>query len=357
MHVPQFKQSTSINDRRLIGGPSTQALLPLKYKWLYATYKKARLNFWLPEEVGVGQDKLDYVAIPTNVRHQYDWLFSMLTTMDIVVIEAIDVSIMRHATAPELRQWLALQGQQEAIHTDTYTLLADEIGLNPDDVFGRYLQEETLYAKIAEAGKYAQWLDEIEDISKPGELEKFILAYTFFALVLEGNWFFMGLSAGTYPSRFHRKMLGTGDQFQYIRRDEQLHFSVGLTVVADIIKENPQIDLSYVCEGILSIASRGIRLEEAFARNTYLELPGLSADAYIEHCKHLMNVNLRRLGLIHPDFVGAEPALPWVSETVELNRESNFFERRVSEYQIANDLFADFDAQEHGWDDPLEGLK
>jgi ribonucleotide reductase beta subunit family protein with ferritin-like domain len=46
-----------------------------------------------------------------------------------------------------------------------------------------------------------------------------------------------------------------------------------------------------------------------------------------------------------------------VSETVELNRESNFFERRVSEYQIANDLFADFDAQEHGWDDPLDGMK
>lgn len=357
MHVPAFRHAVSINDRRLIGGPATQALLPLKYKWLYATYKKARLNFWLPEEIGVGKDKLDYLELPANVRHQYDWLFSMLTTMDIVVIEAVDVSIMRHATAPELRQWLALQGQQEAIHTDTYTLLADEIGLDPDEVFGRYLQEASLYAKIAEAGKYARWLDEIDDISQPGALERFILAYTFFALVLEGNWFYMGLSAGTYPSRFHHKMLGTGDQFQYIRRDEQLHFSVGLTVIADIIKENPQLDLAYVHEGILNIAARGIRLEEDFARNTYIELPGMSVDAYIEHCKHLMKVNLRRLQLEHPDFVDAEPALPWVSETVDLNRESNFFERRNTEYQLASDLFANFDAQEHDWNDPLEGMK
>jgi ribonucleoside-diphosphate reductase beta chain len=357
MHVPQFKQSISINDRRLIGGPSTQALLPLKYKWLYATYKKARLNFWLPEEVGVAADKLDYQTLPANVKRQYDWLFSMLTTMDMVVTEAIDVSIMRHATAPELRQWLALQGQQEAIHTDTYTLLADEIGLDPDEVFGRYLQEETLYAKIAEAAKYSAWLDEIEDISKPGELEKFILAYTFFALVLEGNWFYMGLSAGTYPNRFYQKMLGTADQFSFIRRDEGLHYSVGLTVISDIIRESPQLDMRYVNDGILQIASDGIRLEEAFAKDTYSELVGLSVDDYMQHCRHLMKVNLRRLGLEHPDFVGSEPALPWVSETVDLHREFNFFERRNSEYQMANDLFADFEAQEHGWDDPLEGMK
>jgi ribonucleoside-diphosphate reductase beta chain len=152
-------------------------------------------------------------------------------------------------------------------------------------------------------------------------------------------------------------MLGTGDQFQYIRRDEQLHFSVGLTVIADIIKENPQLDLSYVTEGIFSIATRGIKLEEEFARHTYIDLPGLSADAYIEHCKHLMRVNLRRLQLEHPDFAQAEPTLPWVSETVELHRETNFFERRVSEYQLASDLFSNFDAQEHDWADPLEGMK
>jgi len=357
MHLPTFKNNVSVNDRRLIGGPATQALLPLKYKWLYATYKKARLNFWLPEEVGIGRDKLDYKELPDNVKHQYDWIFSMLTTMDMVVTEAIDVSIMRHATAPELRQWLALQGQQEAIHTDTYTLLADEIGLDPDEVFGRYLQEETLYNKIAEAWKYAKWLDEIEDISKPGELEKFLLAYVFFALVLEGNWFYLGLSAGSYSNRFYQKMNGTADQFSYIRRDENLHYSVGLTVILDIIKENPQLDMAYLNEGILNIAARGIKLEEAFARETYRDLIGLSADDYIEQCKFQMKTNLRRLNLAHPDFESAKVALPWLSEMVDLNKETSLFERRVMEYQLAADLFSNFDAQEHDWVDPLEGLK
>lgn len=363
MHVPLFKQTVPLRDRRLVGGPATQALLPLKYKWLYETYKKALNNFWLPTEVSMGNDKLDYPTLRENTKHQYDWLFSMLTTMDMVVTEAIDVSIMRHATAPELRQWLALQGQQEAIHTDSYTVIAEEIGLNPDEVFGRYLQEESLYNKIAMAAEYSDMLDGITDISKPGEMEKFIVAYTFFPLILESSWFYLGLSAGTYPSRFERKMLGTADMFSYIRKDESLHYSVGLTVINDIMHENPDINLREVQTAILDMVTAGLALEDKFARDTYRDLPGLGADAYMEQCRFLMNVNLKRLGMIHPDCVDAEVALPWVSETVELKREFNFFERKNSEYQVSTDLFGNTDEdddtpnEEPGWNNPLQSLR
>ncbi len=355
MHVPLFKQTVSLNDRRLVGGPATQALLPLKYKWLYQTYKKALNNFWLPAEVNVTPDKGDYMALKPNTKHQYDWLFSMLTTMDMVVTEAIDVSIMRHATAPEFRQWLALQGQQEAVHTDSYTVIAEEIDLVPDDVYGRYLQEESLYNKIAMAAEYANMLDAITDLSSASEMEKFILAYVFFPLMLESCWFYMGLSAGTYPALFERKMLGTADMFSLIRKDESLHYSVGLTVTADIIRENPQINLKEVNTAILDMVSKGLALEEAFAQETYRNLPGLSADSYMEQCRFMMNVNLRRLGLEHPDCVSAGLALPWVSESVELNKETAFFERRLAEYMVSADL--NFDDEHEGWEDPLKELK
>ena len=363
MHVPLFKQTVPIKDRRLVGGPATQALLPLKYKWLYETYKKALNNFWLPTEVGMGNDKLDYPTLNPNTKHQYDWLFSMLTTMDMVVTEAIDVSIMRHATAPEFRQWLALQGQQEAIHTDSYTVIAEEIGLDPDAVFNRYLQEESLYNKIAMAAEYSNMLDAISDLSQPGEMEKFIVAYTFFPLILESSWFYLGLSAGTYPSRFERKMLGTADMFSYIRKDESLHYSVGLSVVGDIVKENQQVNRAEVNSAILDMVTKALLLEERFAQDTYRQLPGLGADAYMEQCRFLMKVNLRRLGLSHPDCEDATLALPWVSETVELKREFNFFERKNSEYQVSADLFGSMDDdddtpnEEPGWNNPLQSLR
>lgn len=99
---------------------------------------------------------------------------------------------------------------------------------------------------------------------------------------------------------------------------------MGLTVLADIIKENPQIDHEYVSSAILEMAVKGLKLEDAFARFTYRDLPGMSADAYLEHCRFQMKLGLRRLGLVLPDCDDATPALPWVSETVELRRETNF---------------------------------
>ncbi len=260
MHLPNFGQITPISERRLVGGPPTQSLLPLKYSWLYNTYKKGQQNFWLPQEVGMGRDKEEYYTLPPNVKRQYDLLFSMLTTMDLVVTEAVDVSLMRHASAPELRQWLALQGFQEAVHTDSYTLMAEEIGLDPDEVFTRYLTNPALYAKIAMCGRYSEMLDSLTDLADPEQMEKFLTAYAFFSLILESLWFYVGLSAGTYPTRFLGKMTGTNDQFTFIRKDESLHYSVGLTVIGDIIRESPHIDRHRLNRQILNLVSEGLRL-------------------------------------------------------------------------------------------------
>ena len=363
MHIPEFQQIATVGERRLVGGPATQSLLPLKYGWLYNIYKKGRNNFWLPEEVGMGEDKLQYATLEPNLRHQYDWLFSMLTTLDEVVTEAVGADIMPHATAPEFRQWLALQCFQEAVHTDSYTMMAEEIGLDPDEVFTRYLQEKPLYDKIEMAGKYAGRLAGLKT-ETPEQIEEFLCAYAFFPLILEGLWFYMGLSAGTYPSRFARKMLGTSDQFQFIRRDEQLHYNVGLDVIMAILRENPEVNRQRVGEALLDMAYEGMLLEEKFAKATYRDLPGMSAEAYIEHCRFQMKTNLFKLGLVGADYEKSTPALPWISETVDLKREGNFFERRVTEYQVSADLFGPEDPavsnpspEGLGWDDPMANFK
>jgi len=358
MHLPNFGQITPISERRLVGGPPTQSLLPLKYSWLYNTYKKGQQNFWLPQEVGMGRDKEEYYTLPPNVKRQYDLLFSMLTTMDLVVTEAVDVSLMRHASAPELRQWLALQGFQEAVHTDSYTLMAEEIGLDPDEVFTRYLTNPALYAKIAMCGRYSEALDSLTDLGDPEQMEKFLVSYTFFSLILESLWFYVGLSAGTYPTRFLGKMTGTNDQFTFIRKDESLHYSVGLTVIGDIIRESQHIDKDRLNRKILNLVSEGLRLEDNFAEETYKDLPGMSVGSYKEQCRFQMRCNLQRLGLSHPDCEGATLALPWISEMVEIKKETSFFERKTSNYQVSTGLFEnDATVPDSGgndlWDNPV----
>ncbi len=332
MHLPKFKEKVEIKDIRLVGGPPTQNLLPLKYKWLYEAFKNGNNNFWLPEEISMGNDKLEYTQLPPNVKHMYDWLFSMLTTMDLIVTDTLESSIMPYASAPEFRSWLALQGYQEAIHTHSYVTIAEEIALDPDEVFGRYLQEESLYNKIKMAGEAAKMLDnnDLQDI------ETFIINYAFWAIMLEGIWFYLGLSAGTYPSHHLRLMKGTADQFQYIRRDEALHYSVGLSVIHEITKEYPEAWNRNTKEEILSMVVRGIEHEAKFANDCYKNIPGLLAADYIEQCKFQAERHLNRLGLSL--YGNAKAALPWLSASVDMKKESNFFERRVTEYQVGTGL-------------------
>ena len=344
MHLPNFKAKVEINDVKIIGGPPTQNLLPLKYKWLYEIFKKANNNFWLPEEISLGNDKLEYMELQPNVKHMYDWLFSMLTTMDLIVTDTLESSIMPYATAPEFRSWLALQGYQEAIHTHSYVTIAEEASLDPDEVFGRYLQEESLYNKIAMAGGYAKLLDvNFTKITMHGfndkYLSNFILGYSFWALVLEGIWFYLGLSAGTYPALHLRKMKGTADQFQYIRRDEALHYSTGISIIQEIIAEYPDLWTKNLQEQILSMVNEGIQLEIMFANDTFKKVIGLSSADYINQCKFQAEQNLNRLGLsLYPD---AKSVLPWLSQSVDLKKEANFFERRVTEYQVGTGLSFD----------------
>ena len=117
-----------------------------------------------------------------------------------------------------------------------------------------------------------------------------LLSYTFFSLILESLWFYVGLSVGTYPTRFLGKMTGTNDQFTMIRKDEALHYSVGLTVIGDIIRESPHIDRDRLNRKILNLVSEGLRLEDNFADETYKDLPGMSAAAYKEQCLSLIHI-------------------------------------------------------------------
>ena len=339
MHLPKFGNLVSLDDRRIVGGPPTQSLLPMKYKWLYNIFKKANNNFWLPEEIGMGDDKYQYTTLPVNVRHAYDRIFSMLTTMDLIVTDALESSIMPHATAPEFRSWLALQGYQEAIHSHSYTLIAEEVSLDPDEVFGRYLKEKELYDKIDMAYRYNKLIDTADTSTIEG-LRNFVLGYSFWVIVLEGMWFYLGLSAGTYPSRYHRVMRGTTDQFQYIRRDEQLHYSTGLLVIREILNEYPEVLNSDLVNDIKAMVEEGVGLEDAFADATYINLPGMLPNDYKEQVRFQARNLCRRLGI--EVFPNATNAIPWFSESVDLRKETNFFERRVSEYQVAADL---------GWDE------
>jgi ribonucleoside-diphosphate reductase beta chain len=360
MHLPEFGQHVLMKDRRLVMGPPTQALLPMKYKWLYNIFDKANNNFWLPRQIGMQDDKYEYTQLPPNAAHFYDYLFSMLTTMDLVVTDALEATIMPWATAPEFRSWLALQGYQEAIHSDSYTLIAQEIAADEDRLFGMYLTERPIYDKIAMAARYNERIEQALYCTNDEEaLRGFIVGYAFWAIMLEGIWFFLGLSIGGYPVAQYGKMRGTGDQFNYIRRDENLHYHTGISIIQNIISENPGIWTSDLVEEIKGMVEEGLDLEKRFAEAALVELPGLSSASYMQECRYQAMVILRRLGI--DMYTDSAQTLKWLTALVDLRKEKNFFETHVDEYQTGVNLFEDADEQIPAspdgmdWDDPVRG--
>lgn len=345
MHLPKFGQTITNAQKRIIFGPPTQALLPLKYHYVYDQYKNAIKNNWTPEEIGLASDKLDYKELPAGARNQWDKVLSMLTVMDMIVTDCIGEHIMPAASAPEFRSWLARQQFEEANHSDSYAYIIDGIGLEQQAVFDRYLTDATLYAKVEMANKAVELLTHgvshntfySADVYDPADelnivgIESFLKGYAFFPLVLEGLWFIMGLKCGTYATHYHRKMRGTSDQFAYILRDETLHVAVGIHVINVIKSEYSDAWTVEVREYIISLIKKGIELEKAFALSTYQQLPGLEPEAYINHCKYQAELLLNRIGL--SAYSGTFPALSWLSGAIEMRKETNFFERKVTEYQ------------------------
>ncbi len=130
-------------------------------------------------------------------------------------------------------------------------------------------------------------------------------------------------------------MKGTAEQFQYIMRDEIMHYGFGMKVVNQIIKE----------EGLTlnPIAVTDMWIECEAAERSYAEflLPepimGYNAKDHIEQFRYLANRRAKQLKLDQP-FPGANNALPWLNEQASLRKEKNFFETRVTEYQTGANL-------------------
>ena len=172
------------------------------------------------------------------------------------------------------------------------------------------------------------------DLRNRDELENFVMAYTFFAGIFEGCWFYNGFSP-IFALQRRGLMKGTAEQFQYIMRDEVLHASFGIRVVKQIIQEE-QIKLDP--DALREMWEEADAAERDYA-GYILQDPilGYCAEDHMGQFRFVANRRARQLGMEEP-FPGAEAALPWLDEQANLRKEKNFFETTVTEYQTGGAL-------------------
>ena len=329
--------AVSVEDKRVVNGQADiNQLAPFKYPWAWEYFLKANRNHWTPLEIGMAQDVHDYHHRLTPAeRHVFENVLAYLSTADILAMRNVGLAVMEKMTAPELQIYQARQVYEEALHTWTYQHCIETLNLDQREIYNRYRVVPEIYGKIALANRRMQAaLRSGLDLTDRAMLHDFALSYLFFAAVFEGTWFYNGFTP-IFALQRRGLMKGTAEQLQYIMRDEVLHCGFGLRVVRQLLNEE-KLELDPLA--VAAMWQECEAAEAAYAGYILREpILGYSAELHMGQFRFVANRRARQVGLAEP-YPGAPNVLPWLDEQVNLRKEKNFFETRVTEYQTGGAL-------------------
>ncbi len=326
----------NVDQKRLINCSKVDVnqLMPLKYKWAWEHYLNGCANHWMPTEVPMSKDielwKSDQLSADERLVIMRNLGF--FSTAESLVGNNLVLAIFKHITNPEARQYLLRQAFEEALHTHTFHYIVESLSLDQGEVFNMYNEIKSIHAKDNFEMKMTEAvLDPHFTTETTDGMQKFLENLIGYYIIMEGIFFYSGF---VMILSFHRqnKMTGIGEQFQYILRDETVHLNFGIDLINGIKEENPEIWTSEFQAHIVDLIKQAVELEIDYAKECLPKgILGLSAPMFREYVQHIADRRLERIGL-KPIFKSKNP-FPWMSETIDLGKEKNFFESRVNEYQ------------------------
>ena len=316
-------------------------LVPFKYDWAWQKYLDGSANHWMPQEINMTADVALWKSkdgLSEQERMIVMRNLGFFSTADSLVANNIVLSVYKHITNPECRQYLLRQALEEAIHTHAYQYVIESLGMDEGEIFNMYREVPSVAKKAAWALPFTQSLSNPDFKTGTTEDDKILLRNLIaFYCVLEGIFFYCGftqiLSMGN-----RNKMTGTSEQFQYILRDESMHVNFGIDMINQIKIENPELWDEEMQLTAREMILQGTQLEIEYAEDTMPNgILGMSAESMSEYLKFIANRRLTQIGL-EEAFPKASNPFPWMSEIMDLRKEKNFFETRVIEYQTGGAL-------------------
>ena len=316
-------------------------LVPFKYDWAWQKYLDGCANHWMPQEVNMNADIALWKTeggLTADERLIVKRSLGFFSTADSLVANNLVLAIYRLITNPECRQYILRQAFEEAIHTHAYQYCIESLGMDEGEIFN-------MYHEIPSVAKKAAWgLEYTQDLSDPsfetGSVEndqKLLRNLVAFYCCLEGIFFYCGFTQILSMGR-RNKMTGTSEQFQYILRDESMHLNFGIDMINQIKLENPNLWTDSMKEQVTQMILQATQLEIEYARDTMPRgVLGLNAAMMEEYLQFIANRRLVQIGLPE-QFKGVENPFPWMSEIMDLRKEKNFFETRVTEYKTGGAL-------------------
>ncbi len=310
-------------------------ILPIRYPWAREYYKAAIANNWTPEEVSMQKDVEQWKStriLSDGERRLILWNLGFFSTAESLTANNIVLAVYQHVTNPESRQYMLRQAFEEAIHTDTFIYCCDTLGLDPDEIYNMYLRIPSIQEKDAFV------VELTKSVSEPGfstegpeNIQRFVHDLIGYYVIMEGIFFYAGFAMMLALKR-QNKMVGIGEQFEYIMRDESLHLAFGCDLINTIKMENQDVWTDAFRDEIGRLVDQAVKLEQRYAYDACPEgLLGINAEQFASYVEYVADRRLDRLGL--PKRYNRENPFPWMSQSTDLAKEKNFFETRVTEYQ------------------------
>ena len=341
--LDKTKAEEAFANKRVINGRETMFfnILPLKYQWAYDLYKTMKNNHWEPEDIPMQKDCEQWRDQTGQISEIDRWIVKMaigyFSAAEGIVGDNIIHVVREVVTAPELKLVLGRHAHEENIHADSLVYMISSLGINPHECEAMFEDVPSIVAKNNFVVSNSKALRRDIDLTVTANKQALAKNIFMFGQVMEGTQFY-GLFGMILSLYRQNKFPGIGSMFRYTLRDESNHIEVFRNLLMDLIDENPDVWTEDFREDLRATMKEGITLEKAFIRDC---LPvaglGLNSEDFETYIDYIADRRLTSCGLA-PLNESVNNPFPWLAEMMDIKKETNFFEGRVTEYQKASAL-------------------
>ena len=325
----------SITPSHLLDPGFNLTLRPMRYPQFYEMYRAAIRNTWSVEEIDFQIDLGHLQQRMTAAdRHLIERLVAFFATGDSIVANNLVLNLYRHINAPEARMYLSRQLFEEALHVQFYLTLLDNYIPEPARRAQAFDAIENIPSIRAKADFCQRWIDSIDTPARIGsdaDRRQFLLNLTCFAACIEGLFFFAAF-AYVYFLRSRGLLPGLAAGTNWVFRDESAHMAFAFEVIRSVREEQPELFNGEWETRVRAMIAEAVDCETCFAEDVLSGgVVGLSVRDMRQYLEYVADQRLQMLGLA-PTYRSRNP-FPFM-ELQDVQELTNFFERRVSAYQV-----------------------
>ena len=309
-------------------------LRPMRYPAFYDRFRDAIKNTWTVEEVDLHSDLPDLARLSPAERHLVSRLVAFFATGDTIVANNLVLNLYQHVNSPEGRLYLSRQLFEEAVHVQFYLTLLDTYVPDERERAAAFAAVANIPSIARKAEFCFKWIDalfELRELRTAADRRAFLLNLICFAACIEGL-FFYGAFAYVYFLRSRGLLNGLASGTNWVFRDESMHMAFAFDVVETVRAQEPDLFDEEMGAQVRAMLAEAVECEARFAEDLLGQgVAGLSLADMHGYLEHVADRRLAQLGL--EPLYGSPNPLTFM-ELQDVQELSNFFERRVSAYQV-----------------------